>query len=41
MSKDKFYKIILEEMQRRFIGDKNKIISKIITLIAKERIKIS
>ena len=41
MSKDKFFKIILEEIQKRYIRDKNRIMPKLIGLIIKEISNIS
>ena len=41
ISKDKFFKIILEQIRRRYIRDNNKIMSKIISIIIKEILNIS
>ena len=41
IAKDKFFKIILEQIQRRYIKDQNKIMSKVIGIIIKEILNIS
>ena len=39
--KEKFYKLILEEIQKYFIKEKNRVISKVIGLLVKEIISVS